>query len=372
MQLRRLALLSVLLLMHCPSYAQHIGESVRVTGEQAEDVYVAGGTVDVYAPVHGDVVSAGGRVTVSGHVSGDVMAAGGSVTVSATVDDDVRLAGGDITLTGSVGDDAIAAGGNVTLSPRATVGGRAWLGGGRVDVAGTVGKGLRASGGRILLSGTVNGDATLKGREISILDGAVINGNLVYHSPQAAQIADGAVIRGTVTHEPVESHTGQIVAVAAGVGLVLLASLAITGVAWFMLFPRQVSATVMRIRTSPWPSLGLGLAFFAATPVVISVLFMMVVGWLPALVVGVLYLLLLLAGFLAGIFYVASLAPGLPAQDGQSRTRWIVAFLIAMPVVLLLGLIPLLGCLLLFVLLLLGMGALVIGLYRQYQSQAAA
>jgi hypothetical protein len=218
----------------------------------------------------------------------------------------------------------------------------------------------------------VNGDATLEGGEIGILDGAVINGNLLYRSPQAAQIADGAVISGTVTHEPVEPRTGQIVAVVAGVGLVLLTSLAITGVTWFMLFPRQVGATVTRIRTSPWPSLGLGLAFFAATPVVISVLFVTVVGWLPALVAGVLYLLLLLAGFLAGIFYVASLAPGLPAQDGEPRTRWIVAFLIALPVVLLLGLIPLLGGLLLFALLLLGMGALVIGLYRQYRSQAVA
>ena len=79
MQSRRLVLLSVLLLMHWPLYAQYVGESVRVTGELAEDVYAAGGTVDVYASVHGDVVTAGGRVTVSKHVSGDVMAAGGAV-----------------------------------------------------------------------------------------------------------------------------------------------------------------------------------------------------------------------------------------------------------------------------------------------------
>lgn len=45
MQLRRLVLLSVLLLMHWPLYAQYVGESVRVTGELAEDVYAAGGRV---------------------------------------------------------------------------------------------------------------------------------------------------------------------------------------------------------------------------------------------------------------------------------------------------------------------------------------
>jgi len=59
MRLDRLALLSVLLLVQWPLCAQHAGESVRVTGELAEDVYAAGGTVDVYASVQGDVVSVG-------------------------------------------------------------------------------------------------------------------------------------------------------------------------------------------------------------------------------------------------------------------------------------------------------------------------
>lgn len=350
--------------------AQQAGEAARIQGVHEEDVYAAGGTVDVLANVTGDVVVAGGRITVSERVSGDVMAAGGSVSIRADVSDDVRLAGGDVDLSGTVGDDAIAAGGNITLAPGATVGGRAWFSGGRIDIAGTVGRELRAAGGRIVISGRVNGDVTLRGSDISILDSAVIDGNLLYHSAHEAEIAAGAQISGTTTHVPVERHIGAFVAAIAGAGVFILLSVVTTGAILFLLLPRVVTAAVMTMRGAPWRCLGLGLAVFAATPLVIGILFTTVIGVLPAIILGALYLLLLLAGFLSGLFLVASLGPGLPGEDTASRSRWLWLFAVASTVVLVLALVPLLGGLLLFVVMLLGAGALLLGMYRQYTLQA--
>jgi hypothetical protein len=349
-----------------PLLAQEAGEAVRITGEIAEDVYAAGGTVDVLAIVDGDVVAAGGRVTVGERVSGDVMAAGGVVSVDASIGDDVRLAGGDIRLGGSVGGDAMAAGGNVTLMPDGSVQGRAWLSGGRVDVAGAVGRELKATGGRIVLSGRVNGDVELTGRSIRILDSAIINGDLVYRSPQEADIASGAQIRGTVRYEPVELPTAALIATLAGVGILVLLSLIVTGIALFQLFPRFITNAVTAIRAEPWKCLGLGLAVFAATPVAISVLFLTVVGWLPAIVIGALYLMLLLAGFLTGAFYVGDLGWRLLGRGEVSKAGRLWSFVVALIVIMLLGLVPLLGTLLLFALTLLGAGTLKLGLYRVY------
>lgn len=352
-----------------PLHAQEAGEAVRIQGAIAEDVYAAGGTVDVLATVEGDVVVAGGRVTVGERVSGDVMAAGGTVSVRADIGDDVRVAGGDIMLSGTIGDDAIAAGGNVTLSPDGRISGRAWFSGGRIDVAGAVGRELKAAGGRIVLSGRLNGDVELRGRAISILDSAIIDGDLVYRSPREAEIADGAQIHGTITYEPAERPVGAIVAAVAGIGIVVLLSLIVTGIALFLLFPHFVEMAVATIRTEPWKALGLGLAIFAATPVVISVLFMTVIGWLPAIVIGILYLLLLLASLLTGAFYVGSLGPGLRGRNEVSRARRLWSFVIALIVLLLLALVPLLGALLLFALMLLGMGSLILSMYRTYTGQ---
>jgi hypothetical protein len=352
-----------------PLLAQEAGETVRIHGAVADDVYAAGGTIDILATVEGDAVLAGGRVTVGERVNGDVIAAGGIVNVRADIADDVRLVGGDVVLSGAVGDDAMAAGGNVTLAPDANVSGRAWLSGGRIDVAGMVDGELTAAGSRILLSGQVRGDVDLTGHAISILDSAIIDGNLVYRSPREAEIAPGAQIRGTTRHEPIERPTMPIVAAAAGIGILVLLSLIVTGGAFFLMFPRLIEVAVTTIRGEPWKTLGLGLAVFAATPVVIGLLFMTVIGWLPAVVIGALYLILLLAGLLTGAFYIGDVGFGLARRESVSYVRRLGSFVAALVLILLLALVPLLGALLLFVLLMLGLGALNLGMYRAYVGQ---
>lgn len=349
-----------------PLVAQEAGEVVRIQGAIADDVYAAGGTVDVLAVVDGDAVLAGGRVTVGERINGDVIAAGGTVSVRADIADDVRLAGGDVFLSGVVGDDAMAAGGNVTLGPDGRVSGRTWLSGGRVDVAGTVGGDLKAVGASILLSGQVRGDVDLTSRAISILDSAIIDGDLVYRSPQEAEIAAGAQIRGTTRYEPIERPVMPIVAAAGGISILVLLSLIVTGGAMFLLFPRFIKTAVATIRSEPGKTLGVGLAVFAATPVVISILFATMIGWLPAIVIGACYLILLLAGFLTGAFYVGDVGFGLKRRDSVTHTRRLLSFVVALVVIALLGLVPLLGALLVFALLLLGLGALNVGVYRAY------
>ncbi|MGD8933005.1 MAG: polymer-forming cytoskeletal protein, partial [Chromatiales bacterium] len=355
-----------------PLPAQEAGESVRLQGVITEDVYAAGGMVDVLATVEGDVVVAGGRIAIGETVSGDVMAAGGSVEVHAAVGDDVRLAGGDVRLSGTVEDDAIAAGGNVMLSPDSKVGGRAWLSGGRIEVAGLVGRELRAVGGEVVLSGRVNGDVKLDARKIRILDTAVIDGDLSYAGPQEAEIAEGAQIHGSIDYEPVERPMGPLIAAAVGMVFLVLLSLILTGILWYLLFPRFIAGAVTNIRAEPWKCLGLGLALFAATPVVISMLFVTLIGWLPALVTGGLYLLLILSGFLTSAFFVGDRIWGLRGRSEVSRAGRLGSFAIAAFLIILLGLIPLLGNLLLFVLMLLGVGTVTLGLYRAYEGDASA
>jgi len=362
----RCLLFVLLCLAMSASLAQQAGEMVRIHGVVADDVYAAGGTVDVLATVEGDVVVAGGHVAVRERVSGDVMAAGGAVTVSADVGDDVRLAGGDVTLSGTVRDDAIAAGGNVTITSDSAIGGRAWLSGGRIEVAGTIARELKAAGGRIVLSGQVDGDVELTGRDISILEGAIINGNLTYRSPEEAHIASGARVLGSIDHELVEEPVVAVGAAVAVISIVVLLSLAVTGIALYLLFPHSIDASVASMRSEFWKCVGLGLAIFAATPVIMSVLFMTVIGWLPAVVIGPLYAILLLAGFLTALFFVGDLGLRLLGRREPSRGKRLWSFVVALIVVTVLGLVPVAGTLLLFVLMLMGVGALALFVYGTY------
>jgi hypothetical protein len=80
--------------------------------------------------------------------------------------------------------------------------------------------------------------------------------------------------------------------------------------------------------------------------------------------------MLLLAGYLTGTFYVGDLGWGLLRRGEASRAGRVWSFVAALIVITLFGLVPLLGALLLFAVMLLGVGALKLGVYRAYLAQS--
>ena len=71
--------------------AQDVGESVPRRGTVQEDLYLAGGNVNVAATAEADVVAAGGNVTVGDDIKGDALLAGGRVRDPGVGDDRLRL-----------------------------------------------------------------------------------------------------------------------------------------------------------------------------------------------------------------------------------------------------------------------------------------
>ena len=128
--IRGFMLVTLFLASTCLSAHQQAGENLSISGVIDDDLYLAGGQVDLYATVEGDVVVAGGKLNLEGNVQADVIAAGGDLELRGTVADDARLAGGNIRVLAAVGDDLLVAGGRIQLGSMAEVGGAAWLSGG--------------------------------------------------------------------------------------------------------------------------------------------------------------------------------------------------------------------------------------------------
>jgi len=286
------------------SSAQQFGESVTQRGAVAEDLYLAGGRVSVSAKVAGDVAAAGARVTIEDTVDGDILIFGGSVDIRARVRDDARIGGGEITIRGNVGDDLLAAGGSVAIAPETVIGGRAWLAGGALEINGRIGKGLKAAGGEIIIAGEILGDADLIGETIELRPGAKIHGQLNYRSPNPLKIAPDAELLGSLTRQPFEMqhHEDR----RGGAHVFILLSLFTATVVLWLLFPRFAPATSQVVREAPWRSFGLGLAVLAGGPLLIVLLFASVVGLWLGLLTLIVYLALLLLGYLTGILFVAN------------------------------------------------------------------
>lgn len=357
------AVLSVAL----PLQAQEAGDTVIKQGAIKEDLYLAGGTIQVLAQVEGDVYAAGGQISFDNNVSGDVVAAGGNVALRGRIGDDARVAGGSVTVTGPVGDDLIAAGGQVLIGPAATVGGRAWLAGHTVEIAGKVAKSVKVAADRIVITGELGADTKLIADALEIRPGAVIRGNLTYYSREEALIAKDAKILGTVTREPgpeAEGRTGFAARLAGGVFYI---GLILAGIVFYLLFPVASVGAAHTIGESPWKSLGLGLAFLAAAPLVIALLFATLFGVWLAIAALMLYLLLLFSGFLTGVFYLGELGLGTFGRPPETTSGWrVLALVVAFVVLWAIRFIPVLGGVVVFALTIFGLGALVLYMARRY------
>lgn len=351
---------------------QGAGHTVLKRGKIDKDLYVAGGRVDVIAEVNGDVVAAGGRVTINSRITGDVIAAGGNVTIQGHVSDDVRVAGGDVIINATAGDGVVAAGGNIVFGPNASAGGDVMIGGGHVELAGKVRGNVIISAGELVISGQVDGNVELTSRSIKIMPGAVIRGNLTYRSPVAAAIDPQARVVGKVSHIRMPMPgTAEIAAIATKIGLFVWLGIALTGIVLYLLFSRTAMTAARTVSAKPWKSLGLGLALLAAIPVLGIVLMITGIGWLLALLLLLAYVLLLWLGFLAGVLFISD-AVLRRMRSGQESSKLVnsLVFALTLLVIMIVGLIPLLGGLLLFILLLLGIGCVGLKFYGSRRETA--
>jgi cytoskeletal protein CcmA (bactofilin family) len=263
------------------------GENLSLTGMYAieEDAYLAGGSVVVSRPASADVVAAGGSLTFQNSVQGDVMAAGGTISLFGKVIDDARLAGGTIVIGSEIGNDLAAAGGQVSILSDAVIGNDLLIAGGTINLDGFVGGKVRMVGERLFLNGTIKGDVSLSGREITIESNAVIEGNLMYRSPQEAVIAPGATIRGKTTYEPSDKLSGYgrwgaenfwkgaLVAFALKFLAILASVLTVT-----LAFPKPIRSFGRGVFTAFGRNIGKGFLVLIATPVVGFMLLATIVG----------------------------------------------------------------------------------------------
>jgi hypothetical protein len=367
---RRYALLLLLFFTAHPaqSLEYEAGEVVIRHGMVDDDLYLAGGQVDLYAAVTGDAVVAGGQLNLEGDIGEDLLAAGGTIVLRGAVNDDVRSAGGELRFLGEIGDDLLAAGGRVHLGPVANVKGSAWLSGGDIRVDGTVKQGLRASGGRVVITGTIDGNVELWAEQVIIENTALITGDLIYKSPAQASIASGARINGKVAHTPVDIDLKPVMVSAVFAGLVVLFSIMLTAVVLYLVFPDFSMRVSRSVGEAPWQSLGTGLAVFAGVPVLSVILLSTVIGVWLALILLAIYLVLLLTGYFLGALFVANAALGFLGKTDVSKTIRALSLAVAIIALAVINLVPFLGALAGWIVLLAGVGALSRQLYYGYHA----
>jgi cytoskeletal protein CcmA (bactofilin family) len=317
----------------------------------------AGGAVVVGPDETVDGLDAfGGSVLVQGTVRGDLNAFAGDVRIAegARVTGDVSAFGGSVSIAGTVDGDVSGAAGTVTLGESAAIGGDVAVGGGTVVVAGSVAGNVEAGAETLVLEGT-----------------ARVGGDVRYDA--ATFRDDGAAVEGSVVRdegiggpEPVvDPRVGGVLDAFFGV-YAFLVNL-VLGAILLLAFPLFSARVADRAVGDPLRSGGYGLLALVGVPVVLVAFAITVVG-IPISVVG---------AIVFGVFaWVAAVYGRIAVGEwlvgyADVDNRW-VALVVGLLVVAVAVRVPVLGGIVDFAVLVLGLGALALTLYRAYRGESGS
>jgi cytoskeletal protein CcmA (bactofilin family) len=333
-----------------------------------QDLFMAGGSLSVYQPVTGDLMIVGGNIDVDAPVAGDVLASGGNVRLGAEIGQSVYSAAGQLTLGGKVGRNVRIAGGQLKLDSKSEVLGNLAAAGGQIQLHGTVHGNVHVTGGRVLINGKVDGDVFAASGHVALGPKAHIAGKLRYRSGEdleqdgAAQIDGGAekIAANPYSKRDDARHGAEHGGAAIAGALWLMGMIALSAVLLAAL-PGFSSAVTSRLLERPGQSLLLGFAVFVCVPAAVLMLFITLIGLPLGLSALALYLAILPVAYVSAAIAAGDwmLRQWRPAASGRRLMRFAAA-VGALLALYLVGWIPLLGCLIGFLALLGGLGALVL------------
>jgi cytoskeletal protein CcmA (bactofilin family) len=326
------------------------------------DLFISGATARIDGTVDGDVFFFGQRMEVNGHVTGDVIAFGQAVQIRGQVDGNVRFFGNNVTVTGSVGKNMMVFNDFANVDSGGKVGGSVTAFAGSVGLDGRIGRDLLLFVSQATISGAIGGEIRAKGDSMTINSTAEIEGPVHFEGNKAPNVSPQAKLASPVEfkkieHKPQYRESGYYVWRG-----IWTAALILFGLVLFALMPRFAQESVDSAERYG-ASLGLGVLVFFGVPIASVIACVTVVG-LP---LGITTFLL----WLTALFIAQLVVAGLIGQWLLGRTSdiWplIGRMAIGLLIVRLAGSIPHAGGWIRFGVLLWGMGAISLALYRRFQ-----
>lgn len=330
-----------------------------VTVDLGTDHFAAGQEINVIKAVAGDLLAAGRQVTIGDKVGGDAAAAGGTVRLDGTVSENAYAAGGQVFVNGTIARNARLVGGNVEIAPSSRIEGGVSIAAGQARVNGSIGGYLQSAGGNLYIDGPVGGDVEAAAAQIELGPNARINGRLRYRSRSALKQDAGAQVLGGIEQLPISV---SVPAAARGVGRVMfwIWTLGLMLLVAILLFILPGFAHVIgMVERRPGASALLGFAMLICIPIGSLILMVTLIGAPLGLLSLAAYFALLLLGYVAAAAAVGDWLLKRLRHGSLEELGWrIGAAICGIFVIGILGEIPIFGGLIVFVALIIGIGAL--------------
>jgi cytoskeletal protein CcmA (bactofilin family) len=348
------------------------GESVGVSRDETikGDIFLFGDRVRIDGTVDGDVFLFGHNANVNGHVKGDVIAFAQILEVNGDVDGNIRAFTNTMTIRGTVAKNVLTFDDLMNLESAARVGGSLTIFVENLNLEGNLGRDIFIFAKHFTLSGKVGGGIRMKGDELTINSNAQVDGPIRYEGNREADVATGAKLASPVEFHKLEHKPRYMQGHYYVWRVIWTAAFVLFGVVLFLLMPKFAAETIAAAELYGAP-IGLGVLVFFGVPIAAIIACITVVGIpLGILACGFWLLMLCTAEIVVGTVvgnWILGKAHDTAGLIGRMALGFVLVRLIytGLEQVHVIGLLAGLG------ILMWGMGAISLALYRRLQPTIA-
>jgi len=344
------------------------GASVEISKDQTVkgDLYFTGQQLSIDGTVDGDLYVWAQEATIRGHVTGDVFIFVQTARIDGQVDGSVRGFCNNVTISGTVDRSLMAWAQVIHVDTRGSVGRSVTSFSQTLSIDGKVARDLFVRNQAMRIAGTIGGNVNEKGETLTIEETAQVNGAVLFEGEKEPIVSKSAKLASPVEythHVKKREEFSKHSALWAGL---LAAAFVLFGLVLFRVMP-QFSLDAARAAESYGAAIGLGVLVMFAVPIAALIACVTFVGLFVGLSTLVLWLIAL---------YSAQTIVGAVIGQwilGRTTDIWGRIGRMALGVLLIraVTLVPHLGLWIKLAVLLWGMGAISLALYRRFQPPAA-
>jgi cytoskeletal protein CcmA (bactofilin family) len=339
------------------------GDTIEVAKDETikGDFFGHGHHVKIEGTVDGDVYVFCQGADIEGHVTGDVIAFAQMLRVTGKVDGNIRSFTNTTLVSGNVTKNLLSFAETVTIDPAGKVGGSITSFVNTLTIDGSVGRDVLAFVAETAIAGKIGGGFQAQGNTLKFNSGAQVDGPVKFKGNKPPEVSSGAKLAMPVEFTQEEHHSRYQESGFYVWRVIWTAAVILFGLVLFVLLPNFARAAVDSAERYG-ASIGLGVLVLFGVPIAALIACITVVG----LLIGIsTFILWCTAMFCAQIVVGAIVGQWLM---GHTREAWQLIGRMVVGVILIrvVEMIPFFGGWVKFAVLLWGMGAISLAIYRHF------
>lgn len=344
-----------------PSYTLPAGQEIKT------DLIVSADHTQIDGTVDGDLIVFSRDVEVNGHVTGDILGFSEELRMNGTVDGNLRVCAHSLVFNGSVAKNLSLLGHTLETDEKSNVGGSILLLSHDAQMSGAVKGDILALSDQMQLNAPIGGNVKVRSSALSIGSAAQIAGRTEYTGPRQPNVEAGAKLASpievNVSKERPEYSTWPYYwhqTLRWGAAFLL-------GLVMFLLAP-GVFLDAANSANKVGLSMGIGLLFLVGLPVAAFIACITIVGLGLGIVTFLIYIV---AVYMSQIFVGEWLGEKLLGA-GIGVGPVLARLALGLAILRVVRVIPFLGPLSMWVVIIWGLGAYVLSVHKKMRHQVAA